>query len=582
MSHDLTVDEKTSLFQKLDSVDTAVHWNESEFPKHGVKVKFFCDFIENCGGKEALTGKTTTEVCEEFVKPATLKAQASLCDLLRHCNHDAYGEKASVFISHAWRYNFLEVVSALQFQFREEVDTVVWFDLYSNNQHKACGLKYEWWEETFKSAIADMKHTIMVLSPWNDPIPYTRAWCIFEAYCTAVTDSKFEIAMGEKEQDGFLSELFKEGNAAVDRMLGTIRAEKAESFKKADKDMIFAVISRTVGFLRINSMLFEQYRDWVIEIARNDFQKKKMKNGKSDPLTLTSQTILARLYALQGKHAEAQVLDEECFELRKSTLGKNHPDTILSANNLAMVYMELGLSTKAQPLFEECLLLSREIFGEKHHSNFVTMNNLAWLYQEELKYDKAQIMFEECLNLSISLSGDTSPDTIRTLNNLAIIHGRQGNEKKCQQLHEECYRRRKETLGDNHPDTLQSMNNLGWSLKLLGEDSKALPLLEESYARIKTILGTDHPYTLACMHNVALYHRDVGDNEQALPLLKEYLSVKEKALGNSHPEVLTCVSRLGNIYLDLSDYAKAEPLLQNCLDLTRKTMGESHSNTHPH
>jgi hypothetical protein len=40
----------------------------TEFPKHGVRLSFYQEFIDLCGGRSNLEGLTTTEVCERYVK----------------------------------------------------------------------------------------------------------------------------------------------------------------------------------------------------------------------------------------------------------------------------------------------------------------------------------------------------------------------------------------------------------------------------------------------------------------------------------------------------------------------------------
>jgi hypothetical protein len=165
------------------------------FPKHGVALPYLEECIAQCGGRDALDGLTTTEMCEKFVKPVTARFKCSLLDLMREAKHPHFRAQADVFISHAWKFRFLDVVSALQHHFRDRPDIVIWFDLFSNNQHRASELPFEWWSTTFREAIQSFGYTVLVLAPWNDPIPLKRAWCLFEIYQTVSTGSKFEIAM---------------------------------------------------------------------------------------------------------------------------------------------------------------------------------------------------------------------------------------------------------------------------------------------------------------------------------------------------------------------------------------------------
>jgi hypothetical protein len=52
-------------------------------------------------------------------------------------------------------------------------------------------------------------------------------------------------------------------------MLATIQAEKSLCYGEDDRQRIFSVIRETVGFAKIDSMVFEQYCDWVISVAKD-------------------------------------------------------------------------------------------------------------------------------------------------------------------------------------------------------------------------------------------------------------------------------------------------------------------------
>ena len=219
--------------------------NSLPFPKEGVRLSYFNDIIDSFGGRTALAGLTTTDVCNNFVKPACEALKASYCDYLSQTQikHSCPVGKATVFISHAWKYVFLDVVEALQYHFRDDPDVIVWFDLFSNNQHQAVSLDFDWWCNTFKSAIEEFGHTVMIMAPWNDPIPLTRGWCLFELYCTAITNSRFEIAMSSTHRDKFFEDMIRDTTGEINRMLATIDAKKSECFKEEDKKRIFEVVT---------------------------------------------------------------------------------------------------------------------------------------------------------------------------------------------------------------------------------------------------------------------------------------------------------------------------------------------------
>ena len=55
---------------------------DDSFPKGGLSLADLDEFIARCGGEDALAGKTTEDVCMQLVKPMTVDAGASYCDML--------------------------------------------------------------------------------------------------------------------------------------------------------------------------------------------------------------------------------------------------------------------------------------------------------------------------------------------------------------------------------------------------------------------------------------------------------------------------------------------------------------------
>lgn len=87
-------------------------------------------------------------------------------------NSSDVGE-AKVYISHVWKFNFFDTVNAIVTYITNldpsdgsvKWSSVIWFDLFSNNQHFASTIDFTWWCIFFSSDIEKFGHTIMVLSP---------------------------------------------------------------------------------------------------------------------------------------------------------------------------------------------------------------------------------------------------------------------------------------------------------------------------------------------------------------------------------------------------------------------------------
>jgi len=266
------------------------------FPKDGVKLSYIREFYDACGGREKLEGLSTIQVNDLFQKPMTASSKLSFCEYLKNTNHPAVGI-ATVFISHAWLYTFLDVVDALEHHFRDTPDIVVWFDVFSNNQHRAGELDFEWWATTFKSAIQDFGHTVMVLAPWQDPVPLTRGWCLFELYCTILTKSKFEVAMSQNNRAQFLDELSSE---SLNGMLATVDVLKSKCSKEEDRHNIFRIVESEVGFAQVNTLIFETMRAWMTTTV-----ELSLKDNASNFVLLNK---LADLHHSQGKYDRAETL----------------------------------------------------------------------------------------------------------------------------------------------------------------------------------------------------------------------------------------------------------------------------------
>ncbi len=278
------------------------------FPKHGVRLDFVVNLLNYCNGKEIFQGMTTTEVCETVVKPLTKEKQASFCGLLLS-QRSKHVDIANVFISHAWRYKFLDVIDAIVHHYELErkpfEDVILWFDLFSNNQHKAVEYDFYWWSHTFRSAIHEIDHTLMIFAPWNNPIPLTRAWCIWELYCTIDSNSHFAIALSDSEKKKFIEEIKENATDVINRMLAIIDSQNSSAFIKADEERIHQAVIDTIGFNTMNSLIFEKLREWVIWAAKHELDEIIVSESLDVLPRIELEYALSDLYLSQGNYTEA-------------------------------------------------------------------------------------------------------------------------------------------------------------------------------------------------------------------------------------------------------------------------------------
>ena len=112
---------------------------DDDFPTDGITVKGIKHFIESHGGEQAFAsalsdysrerglppGKTS-DICDVFLKPATVDQQESYCGLAKtDPTRSGHISQATAFVSHAWGQQFLDVVAALEaFEAKQPTPTI--------------------------------------------------------------------------------------------------------------------------------------------------------------------------------------------------------------------------------------------------------------------------------------------------------------------------------------------------------------------------------------------------------------------------------------------------------------------------
>jgi tetratricopeptide (TPR) repeat protein len=72
------------------------------------------------------------------------------------------------------------------------------------------------------------------------------------------------------------------------------------------------------------------------------------------------------LYQDQGRHAEAEALQQQALAMWEQTLGPTHPAVATGLNNLAVLYRAQGRYTEAEPLYRRALQIREAALGPAH------------------------------------------------------------------------------------------------------------------------------------------------------------------------------------------------------------------------
>ena len=125
---------------------------------------------------------TTTDFCNEIAMPDTKEQKCAYIELFAGKKDERgrlYVAPATAFVSHAWKYKFVLPYDVMEHH--DDPNAYFWFDVFINNQHTATSNTFEWWKTTFQQAIAKIGTVLLVMSPWNAPIPLSRvSWLILQ------------------------------------------------------------------------------------------------------------------------------------------------------------------------------------------------------------------------------------------------------------------------------------------------------------------------------------------------------------------------------------------------------------------
>ena len=491
------------------------------------------------------------------------------------------------FFSHAWLQLFLGNVSALQtfVQSRPlgEPEAFFWYDCFAIDQHEC---QYpdpdkpkkssEWWADTFLKAIGQIGHTVMMLSPWDNPVPLTRAWCLWELYCTWEAGAEFSVCLGTEQMKSFRSTLQED----LDRVLsvvGAIDAEQAEAGNPADKERIFDAILRLLprGFLDLNNQVKLRLREWTYDAGMAEL------DAMSPAQRVSSRLIddLTSYFSKQGQYERAEPLLIEAVSGRRSAFGDADARTLASISSLGALHSDRGKHDMAEPLLREALTTRRETLGSDHPDTLKSLNVLALLLFERGEYSQAEPLYEEAIATYRRTSADLDADTLTALNNFGLMYIEWGKLDRAEPVMQDALRGRRKLLGDLHPDTLITIIYCGWMYSNMPNYAAAQPLIEEAIPGCQKVLGDDHPKTLSAINLLGLLHLNKGNfTESELPS-QQALAARRRTLGDEHPLTLISMSNLGQVYLGMEDFDRAQALLEEAVATSRRTIGSDHIRT---
>ena len=341
----------------------AVPAPDGDFPKDGLPPSYLRHIIDENGGEAAFEGLTTSNVKRSIIVPKTQATKLSLCAQLKQ-EGDARVQTATWFVSHAWQFKFLDVVRALEAFFADKPGAIIWLDLVSTSQHATFDKPPEWWQHTFCSAIGGMGQMVMVMTPWDNPVCLTRAWCLIELHACRSSGSDFCVALPPSERARFVEEICEKAGAFYG-MLSKVNTANSECSRDSDRQRIFAAVRALEGgFTGLDRSVLHTMTEWLQRQLEQEIAV-AVAAGRED-MECSLMFALGGLFSDRGMYDRALPIYEDCLAKTKRVLGEDHPHTLASLNNLAVLFKSMGEYDRALPIYEDCLAKRKRVLGEDH------------------------------------------------------------------------------------------------------------------------------------------------------------------------------------------------------------------------
>jgi hypothetical protein len=294
----------------------------------------------------ALPRITTSQFCQMYIRPFTSNTLTSFVNVLRS---EGLAGESSWFISHTWSNpiaDTLEAICSLPLSVPKD-SVFVWFDVMAVSQHElAVPSKPKppsWWMNTFKESIARIGGLVLVVDVWNRPAALMRSWysefffvifvfvsmkltlefsrCVLELHAIAHSylsgAGRFEVVMTMKEKARFVEDMCFSTKEYYN-MLGRVDAESSDCSRPADRQSIHQAICNSVGFEKLNRMVFHVLERWMEQEL-----KRRVEASAAAAQEHSWKQVLGTFLIMQGRCEEATPLFEQCLAYFQSVYDKD-------------------------------------------------------------------------------------------------------------------------------------------------------------------------------------------------------------------------------------------------------------------
>lgn len=538
----------------------------------GLHISGFAKFIED-HPKVVSDGMTTSQINRQIIKLITHGSSKPFIDSytkLKTKSGRPLVAPATVFVSHAWKYQFVDIVMDVLLQHsQKEPDAYFWFDLFTNDQNSVAFKDFDWFCNTFRNSIKDIGQVLLVLAPWDDPMPVKRAWCLFEIATTINSDEvKFLANLPHSEIRNIIPAMEKSRDCLI-QALSDIQAENAEATSQKDKELIFEVIQKSDGgFEHVNEQVKKILREWYIsricELA-NDNQN--------------SWALMLRTSEMMGKFGLTDIALKYAFKSLGVARNEGIPDQQMYQiyNAVAMAYQYVADNSNANEYRKKALDLMLSTVGENHPDVAESYGHTAAMLYNQGDLDKSLEFYHKALKIMINARGPDHQDVAVLYTRVASVYSALNKNDLAIDYSNKAIEIQRVKLGEKHPAMASAYITISTAYQSMGmKFEEALEYTKKALDIRKSTYGEQHTLTANCYTRMADIFAEQGDAAKAHEYYQRALAIKTSLYGKSHPDLDGLHCSLANIYKSNGELDKAMEHYEKSLSLKQAFFGESH------
>jgi tetratricopeptide (TPR) repeat protein len=421
----------------------------------------------------------------------------------------------------------------------------------------------------FANLIKEIGHTVLVLTSWKQPLPFTRLWCMYELYLTIQAGNSFDIALTNKEINVFLTDLFETHERVISHIIRSVDVYNSKSLFPQDSNVIINMLRhKKINFDSMNHSVTTLMHNWLVNTSDNfihysdSYEFMKLHVDKAYEIYFISALLFKSNYTF----VDAEKILLKGYEKAMARLTPTSPITLSFIDKLIEVY---NLQEKYVESINMSILLyqkMKDIYGEDSRETADSLYNLAVLYT------KLSATFPTPMSSAVT---SPNPGTANS-NNKGMFSPTtpQSPPIFLPQNHAPASPFSSlPTTGNNNNNNVSSGNVTS------NKYSLALEYCIICYDKYVKLYGFDSLETIHVKHCLAIIYQNLGKYEQAEVTLNYCLKKYKFYLGKMHPSTLLCQNYLALNYLKQKRFDEAEELFLETFEKQKDILGLKHPNS---